>query len=198
LVLDSQPIATHKPALNLERHEVRLQINSAFTGSINQNACAQGLHAAVRQMPRDVIKGYARCYDSTHKQYVAAARIEFACEHDLALASVTMTSNFHEAATDRTFKRANQVREKHKSVIEYSNDREIANLLNSADFIRNLIYTRADFFLRFYHSEIGSHCGSSEDSADWNRTIEARKIARLGISSCAANFADGGKPGDQM
>jgi hypothetical protein len=158
LVLDSQPIATNKPALYLKRHEVRLQINAPFTRSINQNACAQGLHASVRQMPRDVIKRYAGSHYSAHKQYVAASRIEFACEHDFALASVTMTSDLHEAATDRTFQRANQVREKHKSVIEYSNDCEIANRLDGADFIRQRIYPRAYFFLRLYDSEIGSHC----------------------------------------
>jgi hypothetical protein len=149
-------------------------------------------------MPRDVIKRNSRCHDSTHKQYIAAARIEFAGKQKLCLASVTLRGYFLDAATDRTFQRANQVREKHKSVIEYSNDCEIANRLDGANFIRELIYACAYFFLRLYDSEIGSHCGSSEDSADWNRTIEARKIARLGISSCAANFADGGKPGDQM
>jgi len=109
-----------------------------------------------------------------------------------------MTSNFHEAATDRALQRANQIRKENESVVEYSDDCKITNMLDGADFIRKRIYPCAYFFLRFYNSEIGSHCGSSEDSSDWNRTIEARKIARLGISSCAANFEDGGKPGDQM
>ena len=120
LVLYAQPITEQKAVIALKRYVIGLDVDAPLPRFIYEHTGFQRFHPALGQMTRDIIERYAGRNDTAYQQYIAASRVELARKHYLGLPAVAVTSRLHKAAAYLNIKRAKQIGEKDKSVVEYS------------------------------------------------------------------------------